>query len=498
MLGRLLIALGLCIAAGTAIAMASGGLMDAQAPGPGATHMPNQVETTDDRADATDLRQLPHPEPAAEPEPQSETLNAVPVLPTERGPRLRAFSPPPMRAPVDDVLRRAAGQLVLAGFFGRSVRDRNVQALRDEIRAGRIGGVILMDRNITNARQTRTLISALQDAAPPGSPLLIGVDQEGGAVQRIDAPGRRRRFLSAWRLARAGDIARMRATYQTLSRQLADLGFNLNFGPVVDLRLNPRNPIIARMNRSFGDDPAMVADYARVFIDAHHGEGLATTLKHFPGHGSSWGDTHDGFVNITRPFRDIELAPYAKLMATGHADAIMMGHLAHAAFGTKSATDDRPMPASLSPVAIQKVLREELGFQRVVITDDLAMGAIKRYFDFETTVRKALLAGNDVLLMTSGPRGMRNVGGAMHSAIVKAVAEGVIGRGEILQRAARVRALKTRIREWDRLAGERRARERARQVAEAARKAAEREAREAATPLPVPSSALSGLKGSVE
>lgn len=367
---------------------------------------------------------------------------------------------------IDDALRRAAAELIMVGFRGRSVRDPAVQKVLEAIRSREVGGVIIMDRNIANLRQTKALITALHDANPDELPLLIGVDQEGGAVQRIDAPGRRRRFPSAWRLARSGDMQRVKATYATMSRQLARLGFKLNFGPVVDLRLNPRNPIIARKNRSFGDDPMSVARFARIFVDAHRREGLATTLKHFPGHGSSRGDTHHGFVNITRPFRDVELAPYAKLMATGHADAVMVGHLAHAAFGTKSPTDKRPMPASLSRVALRKVLREELGYDGVIITDDLAMGAIKRYFDFQRTIEASLEAGNDILLMTSGPRGVSSLSRAMHSAILGAVRQGVVDRKTILANAARVRRLKAEIRLRQRTAEARRAAELAKRLAE--------------------------------
>ena len=143
--------------------------------------------------------------------------------------------------------------------------------------------------------------------------------------------------------------------------------------------------MIAKFGRAFGTDAETVTAYDGAFIAAHHEAGLVTALKHFPGHGSSTADSHEGFVDITGTWSDQELDPYRALFADGYADLVMVGHLYHADYadaGTQT-------PASLSPQWITGVLRDDLGFKGVVISDDLEMGAIREHFSLQETVTMA-------------------------------------------------------------------------------------------------------------
>jgi beta-N-acetylhexosaminidase len=182
-----------------------------------------------------------------------------------------------------------------------------------------------------------------------------------------------------------------------MARGIAAEGFSVNFGPVADLNTNPNNQIIARFGRAFSAEVETVIAYDEAFIKAHHAAGLITALKHFPGHGSSTADSHEGFVDITRTWDEAELEPYRALIGEGIVDMVMVGHLYHADY----ADDDGETPSSLSPRWIDGVLRDELGFDGVVISDDLEMGAIRQHFTLEETVTKAVRAGMDVLLFSN-------------------------------------------------------------------------------------------------
>lgn len=295
-------------------------------------------------------------------------------------------------ATVPDML----GQMLLIGFHGKTPNARDVKRARAHLAAGRIGGVIFMGRNIGSSDQVKALTRSFQAAAPKGKPPFIGVDQEGGRVQRLGPQRGYRRYPTAQALGR-GSVATARETYGRLAGGIARHGFNLNFGPVVDLNLNRRNPVIARLRRSYGADPQRVTDFAAAFVHAHRANGVLTSAKHFPGHGSSWTDSHKDFVDLTKTWRPVELAPYRALARAGLLDAIMVGHLYHPRFSPKGR-----LPTTLSPAAIRGAIRQGLGFDGLVITDDLEMDAVSEHFHFDDTVVRSIAAGNDVLMMTNG------------------------------------------------------------------------------------------------
>ena len=233
-------------------------------------------------------------------------------------------------------------------------------------------------------------------AAPELAPF-ITLDQEGGAVERLTKDVGFDEISNAATIAARNSPQEAEAIYARMAADIANEGFSVNFGPVADLNTNPDNQIIARFGRAFSDDPAVVTGYDAAFIRAHRAAGLVTALKHFPGHGSSTADSHEGFVDISATWDASELQPYRALIGEDMADMVMVGHLYHADY----ADEDGETPSSLSPRWIDGVLRGELGFDGVVISDDLEMGAIREHFTLEETVTKAVRAGMDILLFSN-------------------------------------------------------------------------------------------------
>jgi len=298
-------------------------------------------------------------------------------------------------------LEEMAGQMILVGFQGDSAGDASVEAVRDEIAAGEIGGVMYLRTNVASLDAVKEMNAAFR-AASPDLPPFITLDQEGGSVERLTGEVGFSELPNAATIAASNSPQAAEAIYADLAQRIAALGFNVNFGPVADLNLNPNNQIIARYGRAFSSDPGAVTAYDAAFIEAHRSAGLLTSLKHFPGHGSSTADSHEGFVDITGTWQQSELEPYRALIAAGYDEMVMVGHLYHADYsgGVEG------LPASLTPEWITGVLRNELGFRGVVISDDLEMGAIREHFSLEETVTSAVRAGMDILLFsnTSNPR----------------------------------------------------------------------------------------------
>ncbi|UJW86674.1 glycoside hydrolase family 3 N-terminal domain-containing protein [Devosia sp. SL43] len=293
-------------------------------------------------------------------------------------------------------LEQMAGQMIVVGFQGDEADDASVEALRAELAAGRLGGVMLLKTNVKGLGAVAEMNAAFR-AASPDLPPFITVDQEGGAVERMTKDVGFTEIPNAASIAANNTPAQAKSIYSTMAASLAELGFTVNFGPVADVNLNPNNQVIAKFGRSFSADPAVVASYDAAFIDAHHQAGMLTALKHFPGHGSSTADSHEGFVDITQTWKPEELDPYRALIGAGEVDMVMVGHLYHADYSDA----DAQTPSSLSPQWITGVLRDELGFDGVVISDDLEMGAIRDHFTLEQTVTQAVRAGTDVLLFSN-------------------------------------------------------------------------------------------------
>jgi beta-N-acetylhexosaminidase len=191
------------------------------------------------------------------------------------------------------LLARMIGQMIMVGFPGEHERDEGVAAAREQLAHGAIGGVVLYPENIHGPRELRNLTAFFANANSELVPL-IGVDQEGGLVQRLTRRKGYIYFPSARNVSRNPKLEEQDGAlhlYESMARELARAGINVNFGPVVDLAVNPKNPVIAQRKRSFGSDPSSVIGLARAFILAHREQNIVTAAKHFPGHGSSRTDS---------------------------------------------------------------------------------------------------------------------------------------------------------------------------------------------------------------
>lgn len=302
--------------------------------------------------------------------------------------------------PPDDAgLKDKIAQMLLVGFRGTELTDDN--PIYHAVKTLHIGGVILFDydvpsksrpRNIQSAAQLKKLIADLQQLSP--TPLWVAIDEEGGRVSRLKSVYGFPHTVSAKFQGTKDDTA-VTAFYATqTAATLATLGVNLNFAPCVDVDVNPDCPIIGKLERSFSADPDKVAKHAGIWIAAHTKQCVLTCLKHFPGHGSATHDTHAGLTDVTATWQEIELIPYRKLIADSAVRLIMTSHIVHAGL-------DASCPATLSKAILTDLLREQLGFTGVIVSDDLAMGAIARHYPLEEALAKAINAGVDVLCLSN-------------------------------------------------------------------------------------------------
>jgi len=294
-------------------------------------------------------------------------------------------------------LNEKIGSMLMVGFMGTTAY-KNSQICKD-IRNYNLAGVILFDvnpvnhkqaKNISSKNQVAKLTQQLQSCSKDGK-LLISVDQEGGRVQRLKTKyGFYGKFPKAKDVITMSDW-RVQQHYTRMGAELASVGINYNLAPDVDLAINKRNHVIYKLGRSYGADPKQVVKYASIFMNSMHDNGVLTSLKHFPGHGSSLGDTHKGFVDVTNLWQKKELEPYRMLAKTHTIDSVMVAHV----FNKKL---DYRYPATLSKKIVKGLLRKEFGFNGVVITDDLQMGAINKKYGLKNTLKLAINAGDDILL----------------------------------------------------------------------------------------------------
>ena len=344
--------------------------------------------------------------------------------------------------PADSVLRRYAAQMLMVGFKGDTV-DEVSDAAR-YVRDLHVGSIVLFDvdltgsakigsRNITSVSQLQALTSQLQKWA--GGRLLIATDQEGGRVARLKPQYGFEPVPSAEYVGKAGSEDTTRFYGRRIATQLASSGINLNLAPVVDIT-HPDCPAIGKLQRGFSTDPATVAQQAGWIIDEAHKQHVACTIKHFPGHGSATADSHWGFVDVTNTWQPQELEPFKRLIKQGKVDVVMTAHIFNRQL-------DPDYPATLSRKIIDGVLRKQLGYDGVVLTDDMYMeGIIKQY-----SIRKALIlainagadlicVGNNISTGFEADRPFRLV-----DIIVDAVKRGQIPYGRLVQSHKRIEKL---------------------------------------------------------
>jgi beta-N-acetylhexosaminidase len=322
-------------------------------------------------------------------------------------------------------LERLCGQLLSVGFDGAVAPDE----LRGRITASAVGGVMLFRPNIQSAGQVAALVGALRGAAPADLPLLVSIDQEGGLVQRL------RNIATDWpamlAVGGAGDVTRTQHVGRALGEELAALGIGWDFAPVLDVHTNAANPVIG--NRAFGVTPEAVAAHALAFWRGLRAAGVLGCGKHFPGHGDTRTDSHLELPVVAHDperLRAVELAPFAAAARAGM-EAFMTAHVLFPAL-------DPDRPATLSRRILTDVLRGELGFRGVIVSDDLGMKAVADRYPIEELAVGSIEAGADHLLIREPAA--RQV--AAHEALVKAAESRSDFRARVEESAARFAAMK--------------------------------------------------------
>lgn len=347
------------------------------------------------------------------------------------------------------------GQLLIAGFGGMDRAEdgkitwndpnglvfKQSSNIAKDIGDWHVGGVIyfrtswrrkdtgkwIRDRNIQGGEQLAKLSSNLQaynqkireKQKLPAIPLIIAIDQEGGEINALGfAPGLpsfTAQSLGKNEEINSGDPQKLQ-TARDVTLQfgkdnggaLKRYGINLDFAPDVDVNINPINPIIGALSRSYSDNPEIVANQAKQFIDGLHSQNILATIKHFPGHGSSTGDTHKNLVDVTNTYQmEKELLPYKMLISQGFADFIMSTHVINGQIDrTQCAAGDANdpqtwCPGTMSYKTLTELLRNQLHFNGVIVSDDMSMAAISAHYPLATALEKALNAGVDMFIVAN-------------------------------------------------------------------------------------------------
>jgi beta-N-acetylhexosaminidase len=294
-------------------------------------------------------------------------------------------------------IEKMISKMVILGFSGENINPND--EIYKNIKSG-LGGVILFDKdpndknkrkNVRNKEQLKNLTAQLQ--AISKEKLLISIDQEGGIVQRLKKEDGFVDTLKASDIALKGENF-AKQSYALLAKDLKQSGINIDFAPVVDLAINKENKVIVTRGRSFGESSKEVIKYSSIFVDELKKQNVISVLKHFPGHGSSLGDSHLGFVDITNTWNEKELEPYKYFIKNNKVDMIMSAHVYNKNL-------DAINPATLSYNINTKLLRNKLGFQGVLVSDDLQMYAISKHYNLKQTLTLAINSGVNMLLFAN-------------------------------------------------------------------------------------------------
>ena len=335
------------------------------------------------------------------------------------------------------------GQMLMVGLRGHTERD--VSSFFKSIQGYSIGGVVLYDQDITvsppslhNIRSPKQLTgftSALQKES--AIPLLIAIDQEGGKVNRLKPEYG---FPNSKSWAEIGKINKLTITKENAKLTANTLkmnGINVNFAPVLDLSNNSKS-FIAQKERCFSKDPKKVVKHSKEFINAHLDNNVVTVGKHFPGQGNAIGDTHDRFVDVSKTWTSDELLPYKELINNNSLNAIMISHIFHSEL-------DKKYPATLSKLIIRDLLRREMGFDGIVISDDPQMKAISNKYDLETVLKLMINAGVDIFCFGNNLIYDPNIVQKVHLVIEKLLDKNKISENDIKKSYLRIIKIKSQI-----------------------------------------------------
>lgn len=343
------------------------------------------------------------------------------------------------KAQATDSLDIKIGQMILVGFPGPAVDEK----VLEEVRKGKVGSIILFEKNIPPQNSfvaLKKITWTYQHAAP--IPLFIGIDQEGGRVNRLKDKYGFPRSITAAAMGKSANLDSVRFYSESTAATLSGLGINVNFGPVVDLASNPNNPIIAKYGRAFSANEDSVILMAKEVIKAHHRYGVLTSLKHFPGHGSSKDDTHLGIADVTNTWEERELTPYRSLIDSGYADAIMTSHIVNRKL------DKNGNPGTLSQDILTGILRKRLNFDGVIFTDDMQMHAITKHYGLEDAIKLAINGGVDIMTFSNNiQQSEERTVDKVHSIIRKQVESGEIKKERIDESFDRIIKLKRQLTE---------------------------------------------------
>ncbi len=331
-------------------------------------------------------------------------------------------------------------QMIMVGFNGQALDESN--PIYTGVKDHKIGGVILFNvnadknhpeyiKNIDNPDQVKKLISDLQNISDV--PLLVSIDQEGGLVSRLNEKFDVSR-LSAKQLGDKNDLEFTYSENLKTATTLAELGFNINFAPCVDVAINPESPI-AKKQRIYSDNALTVYNHAEQVINAHNDAGIFPVMKHFPGHGSATGDTHDDFVDITNDFDMDELVPYKSAITAGKNMGVMTTHVFN-----KNIDDKYPL--SLSEKSITGLLKKDLDFKGIVFSDDLNMGALANHYSWSDVLILAINSGTDILVIGNNLDYQADIIPKSIEIIKQAVKSGQISKKQIDNSYKKIKQLK--------------------------------------------------------
>ncbi|WP_337879791.1 glycoside hydrolase family 3 protein [Rheinheimera sp.] len=320
-----------------------------------------------------------------------------------------------------------------------------------KIRQLQLGGVILFANNLKHSAQIRQLTQDLHQSSGDGLPLLIGIDQEGGRVARLpvtEYPA----FAGAMALGATQAHYGEQFPHQVavaIARQLHELGINLNFAPSLDVNNNKANPVINV--RSFGDQPAKVAAAGAAMVNAMQQHGVLATIKHFPGHGDTHVDSHTGLPRVDHSLpvvQQTDLAPFVAVLQHSQPAMVMTAHIQYPALDNSTLVnkqgDSMLKPATLSRRMLTELLRQQMGYQGVIITDALNMAGISQFFEPAEAVIQTFAAGADIALMPYEIRSEQDLTGLQQliDAVLDAVVQGRLSVTELQQSAERVLSLR--------------------------------------------------------
>ncbi len=334
-------------------------------------------------------------------------------------------------------LEQKIGQMFIVRPGSVSGSTAMTDSMRDALMEKMPGGIIMFADNIIDQDQIRKFNKELMNVSAEyclGQPMFIAVDEEGGLVARVaNNPNFKvKKYDSMLAVGNTGDTAQAEAVGDNIGRYLKNLNFNLDFAPVADCFTNPNNKVIG--DRSFGADPGLVSDMVGACIDGFHFQGVMTAIKHYPGHGDTDSDTHTGMVMTDKSWDELkgrELIPFIDNL--DDTDMVMTAHII-----SRGVTGD-DTPATLSHVMIQEKLRDELGYEGVVITDAMEMGAISTAYAPDEAAIKAVEAGCDIILCPGDF-------GKAYKGLLKAVRSGRITEERIDESILRILRLKLKYR----------------------------------------------------